>query len=88
MVSSFIVQAFRGEPIAVNGGGSQTRSFCFFDDLIGGHRLIHEQSREPCTRPLNLENPDELTHGRFAIAPLRFILTDAVHPPEAAGAPE
>ena len=38
VVSNFIVQALKGEDITVYGDGSQTRSFCYVDDLIGGHR--------------------------------------------------
>lgn len=58
VVSNFIVQALRDEPITVFGDGSQTRSFCYIDDLIEGMvRLMG--SPESCTGPINLGNPGE-----------------------------
>jgi UDP-glucuronate decarboxylase len=47
VVSNFIVQALRGEDITVYGDGSQTRSFCFVDDLIEGFVRLMEQSATP-----------------------------------------
>ena len=58
VVSNFIVQTLRGEPVTVFGDGSQTRSFCYRDDLIEGLvRLMALDGKEP--RPVNLGNPEE-----------------------------
>jgi UDP-glucuronate decarboxylase len=60
VVSSFIVQALRGEPITVFGNGHQTRSFCYVDDLVDGLiRLMATPAT--CTGPINLGNPAEFT---------------------------
>lgn len=58
VVSNFIVQALRGEPITIYGSGSQTRSFCFIDDLVAGLELLME-SPETVVGPYNLGNPEE-----------------------------
>jgi UDP-glucuronate decarboxylase len=60
VVSNFIVQALRNEPLTVYGDGSQTRSFCYVDDLLDGLELLME-SPEPVTGPCNLGNPHEVT---------------------------
>jgi len=58
VVSNFIVQALRGEPLTVYGDGSQTRSFCYVDDEVEGiWRLFHSERVEPT----NIGNPDEFT---------------------------
>ena len=58
VVSNFILQTLRGEPVTVYGDGSQTRSFCYRDDLIEGLvRLMALDRKEP--RPVNLGNPEE-----------------------------
>ncbi|WP_041321034.1 UDP-glucuronic acid decarboxylase family protein [Mycobacterium intracellulare] len=58
IISSFIAQALRGEPITVFGDGSQTRSFCYVDDLVDG--LMRMAESEPSfTGPVNLGNPHE-----------------------------
>ena len=60
VVSNFIVQALRGEPITVYGDGSQTRSFCYVDDLVTG--LIALMGTEDSfTGPVNIGNPGEFT---------------------------
>ncbi|HXY53780.1 MAG TPA: UDP-glucuronic acid decarboxylase family protein [Nitrospirota bacterium] len=59
VVSNFIVQALRGEDITVYGEGSQTRSFCYVDDLIDG--MVRMMGSEKFTGPVNLGNPDEYT---------------------------
>jgi UDP-glucuronate decarboxylase len=60
VVSNFIVQALRNEPIALYGTGSQTRSFCYVDDLIKGlMKLMH--SPKDFTGPVNLGNASEFT---------------------------
>jgi UDP-glucuronate decarboxylase len=60
VVSNFIVQALRSEPITVYGDGSQTRSFCYVDDLIEGF-VRFMAAPAPCTGPINLGNPGEFT---------------------------
>jgi dTDP-glucose 4,6-dehydratase len=63
VVSNFIVQALRGDPISVYGDGTQTRSFCYVDDLVEGiHRLFHSSRVEPT----NIGNPDEFTVRELA----------------------
>ncbi|HNR88719.1 MAG TPA: SDR family oxidoreductase [Spirochaetota bacterium] len=60
VVSNFIVQALKGQDITVYGDGSQTRSFCYADDLIEGMiRLMN--SRDGLTGPVNIGNPNEFT---------------------------
>ena len=59
VVSNFIMQALRGEDITVYGEGSQTRSFCYVDDLIDG--MVRMMGSERFTGPVNLGNPDEYT---------------------------
>jgi UDP-glucuronate decarboxylase len=60
VVSNFIVQALKGEPITVYGQGRQTRSFCYVDDLVEGF-LRFMALDGPCTGPINLGNPGEFT---------------------------
>jgi UDP-glucuronate decarboxylase len=60
VVSNFIVQALSGEPITVYGSGSQTRSFCYIDDLVEGF-LRFMETPDSFTGPLNLGNPSEFT---------------------------
>jgi dTDP-glucose 4,6-dehydratase len=63
VVPAFIPQALTGEPMTVFGDGSQTRSFCYVDDLIEGiWRLLMSDLREPC----NIGNPHEMTILQFA----------------------
>ena len=65
VVSNFIVQALKGEPITIYGSGSQTRSFCYVDDLIEG--LIALMDCEAClSLPVNLGNPTEFTIRELA----------------------
>jgi len=58
-VSNFIVQALKGEDITVYGDGSQTRSFCYVDDLIDG--MVRMMENEGLIGPVNLGNPREFT---------------------------
>jgi len=60
VVSNFIVQALKGKPLTVYGDGSQTRSFCYVDDLIDGFVKLMGSS-DKLTGPVNLGNPDEFT---------------------------
>ena len=65
VVSNFIVQALRGDPITIYGEGNQTRSFCFVDDLIEGlMRLM--ATADDFTGPVNLGNPNEMTIRELA----------------------
>lgn len=65
VVSNFIVQALRGQPITVYGDGSQTRSFCYVEDLITGLQAMMDSGNE-ITGPVNLGNPEELTMAELA----------------------
>jgi UDP-glucuronate decarboxylase len=60
VVSNFIVQALRGEPLTVFGDGSQTRSFCYVDDMVDGLIALMNSPAE-VTGPVNLGNPGEFT---------------------------
>lgn len=60
VVSNFIVQALKGEPITIYGDGSQTRSFCYVDDLIEGFLKLMA-SPDEVTGPINIGNPGEFT---------------------------
>lgn len=65
VVSNFIVQALKGDDITIYGDGSQTRSFCYVDDLIEGMiRLMN--SRAEFTGPVNIGNPGEFTIRQLA----------------------
>jgi UDP-glucuronate decarboxylase len=64
VVSNFIVQALRGEPLTLYGEGEQTRSFCYVDDLIEG--LIQLMNVEQLHDPVNLGNPGEFTIKQLA----------------------
>jgi UDP-glucuronate decarboxylase len=65
VVSNFIVQALRGDDITIFGDGSQTRSFCYVDDMIRGFRALMASTRE-VTGPVNLGNPAEYTVAELA----------------------
>jgi dTDP-glucose 4,6-dehydratase len=69
VVSNFIVQALRGDPLTVYGDGSQTRSFCYVSDLIEGIYRLYHSSR---TDPTNIGNPGEFTVQQLAEAVLRL----------------
>jgi len=61
VISNFIVQALRGEPLTVYGDGSQTRSFCYVDDLVEGFIRLMQYEGDDAHEPVNLGNPTELT---------------------------
>lgn len=63
VLPAFIGQALRGEDLTVFGDGSQTRSFCFVDDLVEG---IYRLLMSDCPDPVNIGNPDEISIGDFA----------------------
>ena len=65
VVSNFIMQALRNEPITIYGDGSQTRSFCYVDDLIRGLISLMETGSD-VTGPINIGNPNEFTVRELA----------------------
>jgi UDP-glucuronate decarboxylase len=65
VVSNFIVQALKGQPITIYGDGSQSRSFCYVDDLVEGLIALMESGPET-TGPINLGNPAEFTVAELA----------------------
>lgn len=69
VVSNFIVQALRGEPLTVYGDGGQTRSFCYVSDLIDG---IYRLFRSDRSQPTNVGNPTEFTVRQLAEMVLRL----------------
>ena len=72
VVSSFIVQALRGQPLTIFGDGTQTRSFCYVDDLVDG--LIRLMNTPPdVTGPINLGNPREFTMLELARKVLELV---------------
>jgi UDP-glucuronate decarboxylase len=70
VVSNFIVQALTGKDITIYGDGSQTRSFCYVDDLIRGFHSMMDSADE-VTGPINLGNP-----GEFSVAELASMVID------------
>ena len=71
VVSNFIVQALRGDPITIYGDGKQTRSFCFVSDIVEGLRRLMD-SPDEITGPINLGNPGEFTMIELAEAVIRL----------------
>ncbi|MEB8387401.1 SDR family oxidoreductase [Rhodobacteraceae bacterium KMM 6894] len=65
VVSNFIVQALTGKPITMFGDGSQSRSFCYVDDLIRGMNRLMETPKD-VTGPINVGNPHEFTMNELA----------------------
>jgi UDP-glucuronate decarboxylase len=88
VVSNFIVQALRGENLTVYGDGSQTRSFCYVDDLIEGFLRFMRQPDE--TGPVNLGNPTEFTVLELARAVIELTgsTSQIVHEPLPADDPK
>ena len=72
VVSNFIVQALRGQPLTLYGEGKQTRSFCYVDDLVQGFLKLMEGEH---TGPINLGNP-----GEFTIRQLAELVRELVNP--------
>jgi UDP-glucuronate decarboxylase len=71
VVSNFIVQALRGEDITIYGDGTQTRSFCFVDDLIEG--FVRFMNQTESVGPMNLGNPGEFTMRQLAELTLKLV---------------
>jgi UDP-glucuronate decarboxylase len=72
VVSNFVVQALRGEDITIYGDGSQTRSFCYCDDLIDGF-IRFMATGDEVTGPMNLGNPVEFTIKQLAETILKMV---------------
>ena len=64
VVSNFIVQALKNQPITIYGEGNQTRSFCYVDDLING--IIKLMNSDSIHEPVNIGNPCEFTIKELA----------------------
>jgi len=75
VVSNFIVQALRGEPLTLYGEGQQTRSFCYVDDLI--EAFIRLMNAEGVYEPVNLGNPGEFTIKQLAEEVMRICGSDS-----------
>ena len=90
VVSNFICQALRGEPMTVFGDGHQTRSFCYVDDLVDGFIRLIQYEGEDCHQPHNLGNPGEFTMLELAEQVERLVGKDAsvVHRPLPADDPK
>lgn len=88
VVSNFIVQALKGEDITVYGDGSQTRSFCYVDDLIEGFLRLMEQTET--VGPINIGNPGEFTMLELAEKTLEVVggSSKIVHQPLPADDPK
>jgi UDP-glucuronate decarboxylase len=84
VVSNFIVQALRGEPLTIYGDGEQTRSFCYVSDLVDG--LVALMETDDFVGPVNLGNPGEFTVRELAEMVLR--MTESSSPIEAHPLPE
>jgi len=84
VVSNFIVQALRGEPLTVYGKGNQTRSFCYVDDEVAGIvKLLMAPTTEDVHSPVNIGNPHELTVMEIAEKVLKLTHSSSriVHEP-------
>ncbi|MBL4576640.1 MAG: GDP-mannose 4,6-dehydratase, partial [Opitutaceae bacterium] len=81
VVSNFIVQALKGEDITLYGDGSQSRSFCYVDDLVDG--FVRFMDQEEIVGPMNLGNPVEFTMRELAqqIITLTGTKSKIVHEP-------
>ena len=82
VVSNFIVQALKNKPITIYGDGSQTRSFCYVDDLIDGLIKLMNSANE-VTGPVNLGNPNEFTMIELAnkVIELTFSRSEIIFEP-------
>jgi UDP-glucuronate decarboxylase len=70
VVSNFVVQALRGQPLTLYGEGNQTRSFCYVDDLVEG--LVRLMNTDGLNQPVNLGNPGEFTIKQLAEEVMRI----------------
>lgn len=76
VVSNFVVQALSGQPLTVYGDGSQTRSFCYADDLIEGFLRLMNYEGADCHEPHNIGNPGEFTMKELAEVVQKVVGTD------------
>ena len=83
VVSNFIVQALRGEDLTIYGDGSQTRSFCYVDDLVEGIIRLMNTEAEDIHLPVNIGNPGEFTMNELAQEVLKAVgkNTEIIHLP-------
>ncbi len=77
VVSNFVCQALRGEPMTVFGDGNQTRSFCYVDDLVDGFVRLIQYEGDGCHQPHNLGNPGEFSMLELAEEVKRLVGKDA-----------
>lgn len=77
VISNFVTQALKGEPLTIYGDGSQTRSFCYIDDMVEGLIRLMEYEGEECHEPHNLGNPEENTIRHLAVD-----ILDTIHDPD------
>jgi len=89
VISNFILQAINNEPITIYGDGSQTRSFCYVDDLIDG-MIKMMNTPDSVQGPINLGNPNELTIGMLAEKIIEITDSDSeiIHKPLPQNDPE
>ena len=71
VVSNFIVQALKGEDLTIYGNGSQTRSFCYMDDLL--EAMVRTMDQEETVGPINIGNPKEFTIRQLAETVLKKV---------------
>ena len=76
VVSNLIVQALKGDDITIYGDGSQTRSFCYVDDLVDG-LIAMMATEDSVTGPINLGNPTELSIGELATSIIKLSRSDS-----------
>ena len=76
VVSNFIVQALKGDDITIYGDGSQTRSFCYVDDLVDG-LIAMMATEDSVTGPINLGNPTELSISELATSIIKLSRSDS-----------
>lgn len=77
VVSNFIVQALRNEPITIYGNGSQTRSFCYVDDLVDGIRRLAFSEAPEIHQPINIGNPNTFTMKELANEVIKITKSDS-----------
>ncbi len=89
VISNFILQALNDEPITIYGEGTQTRSFCYVDDLINGLVKMMDTSDE-IQGPINIGNPNEITIGQLATTIIDLIdsKSEIIHKPLPQNDPE
>lgn len=83
VVSNFIMQALEGQPITLYGDGNQTRSFCYYQDLVEGFIRLMDDTEDGFTGPVNLGNPNEFTIKELAekVVEITGSKSEIVHEP-------